>query len=87
MLKAETADKELLTQILSKSFEQNQSVNYIVRQDGKQLNRIDALMDYSFDVCSLFGDIFFSDDHKACALLPYPQNKQTTLKQFGWMLN
>lgn len=84
MLKAEVADKELITKILSKSFEANQSVNYIVRQDNKKTGRIDALMEYSFEVCSLFGDVFFSDDHKACALLLYPQNKRTTIKSI-WL--
>ncbi len=80
MKKAEYNDKDLIVDILTKSFETNQSVNYIVKQDEKRLERIRALMDYSFEVCYLFGDVFLSDDRKACALVLYPDKKKTTLK-------
>lgn len=32
-------------------------------------------MDYSFDVCYRFGDIFLSEDKSACALVLYPDRK------------
>ena len=32
-------------------------------------------MRYSFDLCSLFGDVFISDDNKACAPIVYPDKK------------
>lgn len=37
-------------------------------------------MAYSFEICNLFGDVFLSDDNKACALIVYPDKKKTTLK-------
>lgn len=80
MKKAEYSDKGLMVDILSKSFETNQSVNYIVKQDENRLKRVRALMDYSFEVCYLFGDVFLSDDKKACALVLYPEKKKTTIK-------
>lgn len=80
MKKAEYNDKDLIVNILAKSFETNQSVNYIVKQDAKRLKRIKALMDYSFEVCYLFGSVFLSDDNKACALVLYPDKKKTTIK-------
>ena len=80
MKKADYNDKHLVVDILTKSFENNQSVNYIAKQDEKRLKRISALMDYSFDVCYLFGDVFLSDDRKACALILFPHKKKTTLK-------
>ena len=64
MRKANNEDKPLVIDILTQSFESNQSVNYVVQQDGKRINRIRALMDYSFEVCKLFGDVFISDDKK-----------------------
>ncbi|KAA8476870.1 acetyltransferase (GNAT) family protein [Arcticibacter tournemirensis] len=73
-------NKELIVDILTESFQDNQSVNYIAKRDEKRLKRIEALMDYSFDVCNLFGDVFLSDDNKACALVLYPDKKKTTLK-------
>lgn len=80
MIKAAQNDKKLIVEILTKSFENNQSVNYIAKQDEKRLKRISALMDYSFEVCHSFGDVFLSDDKKACALVLYPDKKKTTLK-------
>jgi ribosomal protein S18 acetylase RimI-like enzyme len=80
MRKANYQDKPLIVDILTQSFESNQSVNYVVNQNGKRINRIRALMDYSFEVCKLFGDVFISDDRKACALIMYPDKKKTSLK-------
>jgi hypothetical protein len=80
MRKADPGDKDLIVEILTKSFDTNQSVNYIVKQDEKRVKRIAVLMDYSFEVCYLFGDVFLSDDNKACALVTYPDKKRTTLK-------
>lgn len=37
-------------------------------------------MSYSFDVCTMFGDVLFSDDKIACALVVYPDKKKTSLK-------
>lgn len=80
MKKAHHDKKSLVVSVLTKSFDANQSVNYIVKQDAKRINRISALMDYSFEVCYLFGEVFLSDDEKGCALLMYPDKKKTTLK-------
>lgn len=80
MVRAKQEDKELVISILVKSFKENQSVNFIVRQDNIKLKRIHALMDYSFEVCHLFGEVWLSDDRKACALILFPHKKRTTLK-------
>ncbi len=80
MIKANYDEKNLVVEILTKSFEANQSVNYIVKQDGKRLMRIRALMDYSYEICYSFGDVFISADKKACALVTYPDKKKTTLQ-------
>jgi len=80
MIKAKYSDKNLIVDILTNSFDTNQSVNYIVKQDQKRVQRVSLLMDYSFEVCYLFGDVFLSNDKKACALVIYPDKKKTTLK-------
>lgn len=79
MIKAETADKKLVVELLTESFADNQSVNYIVRNDADRKKRIAALMDYSFEMCSLYGEVWISNDRKACALLLFPQNKKSSL--------
>lgn len=80
MKNAEYSDKELVVDILTDSFETNKSVNYIIKQDNKRKKRIRALMDYSFEVCKEFGNVYLSDDKKACALVLFPDKKKTTLK-------
>jgi ribosomal protein S18 acetylase RimI-like enzyme len=80
MKKAEAADKNLIIDILSHSFENNKSVNYIIKDGSGRKDALRALIDYSYELCSLFGSVWLSDNRKACALVLYPQNKRTTLK-------
>lgn len=80
MTQATLEDKEIVIDILVNSFQDNKSVNYIIKQDKKRLFRIRKLMEYSFDVCLLFGSIFLSDDKKGCALVLFPHRKKTSLK-------
>lgn len=80
MIRADYKDKQLIIDILTKSFEDNKSVNYIIKQDSKRIDRIRNLMDYSFEVCYMFGDVFLSDDRTGCALIVKPEKKKTTLK-------
>ena len=80
MRRATKQDKSLVIKILSSAFEDNRSVNYIVRQDKFRWKRIEALMDYSFEVCNLFGRVYLSDDNNVCALVLFPDRKKTNLK-------
>jgi ribosomal protein S18 acetylase RimI-like enzyme len=79
MIKAKLEDKNEIISLLTDAFNDNLSINYIVKQDKYKLKRIRALMDYSFDMCFLFGDIYFSENHSACGLILFPQRKKTTL--------
>ena len=79
MVKADKEDRNLVVAVLSDSFKNNLSVNFIVQQDEQKDKRIRALMEYSFDMCSLFGNVFLSDDKNSCALILYPHLKKTTL--------
>jgi Acetyltransferase (GNAT) family len=79
MKKANYDDKKTVIEILSLSFYDNQSVNYIINH-GHNRKEIAALMDYSFDVCQEFGDIWLSENREACALVLYPHTKRTTIK-------
>ena len=80
MIKAMNTDKAKIVEILTKSFIDNQSVNYIVKQDKKRLRRIKYLMDYSFEICWNWGEVYMSDDKKGAALIVIPQNKRTNLQ-------
>lgn len=80
MIKAEYKDKNRIVDILTSSFDDNKSVNYIIKQDSRRVQRIRNLMDYSFEVCYMFGDVFLSEDKNACALIVLPDKKKTNLK-------
>ena len=80
MIRATLNDKGLVTDILLRSFVDNKSVNYIIKQDDKKEQRIKGLIEYSFDICNLFGDVFISDDRNACALIVVPERKKITVR-------
>lgn len=80
MIKAHYSDKDRVIDILSRSFVENKSVNYVVKQDKKKLKRFQYLMDYCFEVCWKRGEVYMTKDKKGAALLVIPQNKKTNLK-------
>jgi hypothetical protein len=80
MIKATYQDKDRVVDILAESFDDNQSVNYIVKQDKKRNQRIRKLMAYSFDICYLYGEVFLTDDKSGCALILFPDKKKNNLK-------
>lgn len=84
MKEATSKDKALIVDILTESFKDNQSVNYLIPNDNRRLDRIRALMDYSFETCKLFGKVYLSDDNNGCALVSFPERKKTTLKSL-WL--
>lgn len=86
MIKAEKSDKQTVTEILTSSFSNNRSVNYVIPQDHKRMERIRKLMAYSFDVCFESGDVYLSDCRRACALVLYPDRKRVTVKSIWWDL-
>jgi len=80
MIKVGHEKKDLVVCILIESFKSNLSVNYIAGDSHGKSKRIRALMEYSFEICQLFGDVYISDDGYGCALILYPDRKKTTLK-------
>jgi ribosomal protein S18 acetylase RimI-like enzyme len=84
MRKATTADKHFILDLLTQSFTDNKSVNYVVRQDQKRLVRIRKLMDYSFNMCQTFGEVWVSDRQQACALILFPDKKDFSLRSLFW---
>jgi hypothetical protein len=80
MIKAEYKDKGRVAAILADSFDDNKSVNYIIKPDKKRSQRIRKLMEYSFEICYLFGNVFLTDDKNGCALILFPDKKINNLK-------
>ena len=86
MYKATLRDKAFVVNLLTSAFDDNKSVNFVVRQDVHRVERIKHLMDYAYNVCNTFGEIWISDDHAACALLVFPDRKRITLNSILWDL-
>ncbi len=80
MIKATYKDKDRVEDILAESFDDNQSVNYIVKRDKKRNQRIRKLMAYSFDICYLYGEVYLTEDKSGCALVLFPDKKKNSLK-------
>jgi ribosomal protein S18 acetylase RimI-like enzyme len=80
MVKASKLDKRLIIDILTESFSENLSVQYILKNGANKQKRVRALMDYSFEVCMLWGEVFISYDRKACALVMLPYLKKDTFR-------
>ncbi len=83
MRKATLKDKQLVSEILVSAFsplEESSAINLVVKQDKKRIKRMYVLMDYLFEMAMLFGDIYISDNEKACLLLKYPHREKVTLK-------
>jgi ribosomal protein S18 acetylase RimI-like enzyme len=87
MIQAAYKDKPLVIDILTKAFDSNKSVNYVVKQDSKREKRIRTLMDYSFEASWAAGEIYLTQDKKAVVLLLLPHTKKTSIKSIFQDLN
>lgn len=85
MHKAKFGERKMVVDILTQSFKDNKSVNYIVKQGSKKFHSIEALMGYSYDLCSEFGSVYVNKNKSACALIiMFPEKKKTTVKSIIW---
>jgi hypothetical protein len=80
MIQANPSHKRIVVNIISKSFDDNKSINWIIKQDKKREERIKALAEYSFDICIQFGAVYLSEDKNGCVLLLFPEKKKTNLR-------
>ena len=83
MRKASYKDKDLVAEILTSAFESSNeasSINLTVKQDERRVDRMKILMEYLFERAILFGEVFISDNEKACLLVKYTHLEKTTLK-------
>lgn len=74
-------DKSLAIKILTNSFKDNLSVQYVA---GKNINTIKKLIEYSFYQAFNFGEIIFNNEKNACCFIINPAKKQTTLNSIIW---
>jgi len=80
MRKATLQDRQQVIELLSQSFDQNPSVNFVIRQDSRRYERLQALMGYSFDCCYEAGRVYLNEEENTCALVLFHDRKRTTWK-------
>ncbi|QCW99822.1 GNAT family N-acetyltransferase [Aggregatimonas sangjinii] len=74
MIRATQADRKLVVNILVEAFEpldDNNSINFVVKQDDKRTQRMQVLMGYLFDTAMRTGEVFLSDNRASCLLITY----------------
>lgn len=62
------------------SLEENNSINFVVKQDKKRIMRMQILMEYLFERAIRFGEVYISENNKACILLKLPHKERITFK-------
>ncbi|SDW17853.1 Acetyltransferase (GNAT) domain-containing protein [Lutibacter oricola] len=80
---ANYTDKNLVAEILVSAFlplKGENSINLVVKQDEKRVERMKILMEYLFEKAFNFGEIYISNNDQACILLSFPYTEKTTLK-------
>lgn len=56
------------------------SINFVVKQDERRIERMRILMGYLFDKAMHSGEVFLSDNRASCLLVNYPHKERFTLK-------
>lgn len=82
MRTASRADKEKVIEILSAAYDTNPSVNWIIKNDKKRLERIKALASYSFETGMDRNGVFISSDGNGCAIFFKQNFKKNSLKDY-----
>lgn len=81
MIKASIKEKELVVDILYNAFvgiNFPNSINFVVKQDIHRNKRLRFLMEYLFLKAINSGEVYISNNKKACILLHYPHKEKTT---------
>ncbi|MDB0601356.1 GNAT family N-acetyltransferase [Tenacibaculum maritimum] len=69
MRRADLKDTILITDILTDSFKNNKSIINVTRKGKNQIKRINSLMKFFFYNAFYNGDVFLSNDEKACIMM------------------
>lgn len=72
-------NKKQIVALLTRAFDTNISVNKAVKHDHKRVTRIRRLMEYSFEMCLLNGEMYYSENNNAVVLFLKRHHPKTTL--------
>lgn len=69
-------EKKLVVDIITEAFDDNKSVNYVIKQDRSRVSRIRGLITYSYNICKKYGAVFVNKDKNAVAMINLPHKKK-----------
>lgn len=78
--------KELIIDVLTDSFLENKSVNFIIKKDKNKRKRVEALMEYSYKYANAYGKVYQHTTQPAFGLLIDTSKNKSTLKSIFWDL-
>jgi hypothetical protein len=84
VLRASKEDKALVVSILMEAFEplqEDNSINFVVKQDKKRKQRMQVLMEYLFEKAMRTGAVFLSDNRASCLLITYAHKDRFSISK------
>lgn len=86
MQKLSKDEVKSLVRILTLSFKDNKSIQYLTGTGKSQKRKLAILINYSLKQALSFGKVYLTADKKACALVIFPHKSKTTVKTILWDL-
>lgn len=86
MIKARKDDKTTVLNIIEESFKDNNSVNWVVKNDHRKDQRLRALAEYAFDMGYAKQGVYLSEDKEAVAICFKESIKVNPLKRIYFQL-
>ncbi|MDB4293188.1 GNAT family N-acetyltransferase [Maribacter sp.] len=84
MIRATGEDRDLVVSILVEAFgplDDDNSINFVVKQDDRRTQRMHVLMGYLFDKAMRTGEVFLSDNRASCLLITYPHKDNFSISK------
>ncbi len=78
-MQAGNHNKDRIIEILTNSFDDNKSTNWVVKNDKHRVSRIQKLMLYAYDLCEKQNGTHISDDQNGAVIYDYPVTSKYTL--------
>jgi len=82
MIEATEKDRDLVVTILVSAFKnikEGNSINLMLKQDSKRIQRMKVLMEFLFDNAIENGKVFLADSKNSCLLITYKYNNRDKL--------
>jgi ribosomal protein S18 acetylase RimI-like enzyme len=82
IIKASYKDKQKVIEILAKSFFKNKTIVHLFGKTRYKPERAIALLDYIFELCFKYGEVWLNEEKTTCAVVIYPDKKKYGLFHF-----